>query len=77
VEFYSELLGTKDIRVIARHLDILASKEIKGHWLYPCYTGRRLHDCHMNLLLDLRSKIAWKDVTNSFNMIKNSGLLTT
>ena len=77
VEFYSEMLGTKDIRMIARYLDYLASKEIKGHWPCPCHTGRRLRDCHMKLLLDLRSKIARKDATNSLNMINNSGLLTT
>jgi len=77
VEFYSELLGTKDIRMIARYLDYLASKEIKGHWPCPCHTGRRLRDCHIKLLLDLRSKISRKDATNSVNMIKNSGLLTT
>jgi len=75
MEFYTELLGTKDIRVVAAYLDYLASKEIKGHWPCPCKSGRRLRDCHMKFLMELRAKIARKDATNSLNMLKSSRLL--
>jgi len=74
VEFYMELLGTKDVRIVLGHLDYLASKEMKGHWPCPCKNGKRLRDCHMKFLMDLRGKISRKDATNSLNMLKKSSL---
>jgi hypothetical protein len=56
-EYYAELLGTSDLRVIVKYLECLCAKKIKGHWPCPCGNGKRLRDCHLELVRDLGAKI--------------------
>jgi hypothetical protein len=56
-EYYTELLGTSEVRVIVRYLECLSAKKIKGHWPCPCGSGKRLRDCHLGLVQDLVAKV--------------------
>ena len=64
-EYYAELVGTDDIRVITGYLDCLSKKKIKGHWPCPCRSGKRLRDCHWALVQDLTTKIPRRVVAES------------
>lgn len=57
LEFYSEKIGTKNSEIIIRYLELLSKREIKGHWDCPCGSRKRLRDCHLREVRDLRSKI--------------------
>ena len=57
-DYYTELLGTDDIKVILGYLECLARPVPKGHWECPCRSGKRLRDCHRAQFEDLRSKVA-------------------
>jgi hypothetical protein len=59
-ESYSELLGTIDKPIIYRYLYYLSKPEIKGHWLCPCGSKKKLRHCHIELVRDLREKIPSK-----------------
>jgi len=68
-EYYCELLGTQDTQVIRQYLECLAAKKVKGHWSCPCRSGKRLRDCHMATVLNLREKIGRKDATKSLRSL--------
>jgi hypothetical protein len=57
LEYYVELLGTRDPRTILAYLSYLGKDSLKGHWDCPCGSGRRLRDCHFKKLIELRGKI--------------------
>jgi len=68
-EYYSELLGTQDVQAICRYLEYLSAKKIKGHWPCACRNGKRLRDCHMPALLNLREKIHRRDAARSLQAL--------
>lgn len=70
VEYYSTLLKTDDIGVIAGFLEYLAKKKTKGHWPCPCGSGKRLRDCHRELVRDLRDKIPRRYAEESLDRLK-------
>ena len=45
-EYYGAILNTKDRIAISRYYQIIAQKEIKGHWSCPCGSGKVLRHCH-------------------------------
>jgi len=67
---YAELLGTDDINVIRGYLVCLAAKQVKGHWSCPCSSGKRLRDCHLARVLDLRTRIAPADAAKSLRYLR-------
>ena len=69
-EFYTDVLGTVDIRVITGYLDCLGKKKIKGHWSCPCRSGKRLRDCHSALVQDLAAKIPRQVAIRSFGTLR-------
>jgi len=68
-EYYAELLGMTDAAVITEYLDCLRRKELKGHWLCPCKSGKRIRACHQLEILDLRRKIPATVAEKSWTMI--------
>lgn len=56
-EYYSELLGTDDKRIVIHFLECLGKPTLKGHWECPCGSGKRIRNCHQTTLNDLRAKI--------------------
>jgi len=66
LDYYAELLGTKNLRIILGYLDYLSKDEIKGHWSCPCGSGKRLRNCHFESLIDLRLKIPPQTARQSF-----------
>lgn len=69
-EYYAQLLGADDIRVVTGYLDCLSKKKIKGHWPCPCRSGKRLRDCHSTLVQDLATKIARQVAAQSFEKLR-------
>jgi hypothetical protein len=67
---YAELLGTDDISVISGYLACLAAKQVKGHWSCPCGSGKRLRDCHLARVLELRKKISPADASKSLSYLR-------
>lgn len=49
-EYYASRLGTNDKNIISRYLLVISKKEIKGHWLCPCGSGKLLRQCHYELV---------------------------
>lgn len=71
-QYYCELLKTTDLRIITIYLKYLTAKKVKGHWLCPCGSNRRLRDCHLVIVIDLREKISRQDAMNSLEALKSS-----
>jgi hypothetical protein len=69
-EYYAELLGSNDVRVIAGYLDCLSKKKIKGHRPCPCRSGRRLRACHRVLVQDLTTKIPRRVAAESLEKLR-------
>ena len=57
IEFYASVLRTNDPKTILAYLGILKRGDIKGHWACPCGSGRRLRNCHLGLVSELRTRI--------------------
>jgi hypothetical protein len=71
--YYREMLGVEDDRVIAGFLSCFAARQVKGHWDCPCGSGRRLRDCHLKMVLDLRTRISAVDAQNSLRNLAPLG----
>jgi hypothetical protein len=56
-DYYKEVFGTDDLAKARAYLECLAAKKAKGQWNCPCKSGRRLRDCHMVLVRELREKM--------------------
>lgn len=61
LEGYAVALGIehdpKDISQLIAHLSLLERKSVKGHVRCPCGSGRRLRDCHAELIRRQRLKV--------------------
>jgi len=71
-EAYSEMLNIplENIKVLTAFIDIISRKEVKGHWLCLCESGKILRKCHWNKILELREKISAKTAERSLERIK-------
>lgn len=69
-EYYSDLLGTSDVKVILRYLDCMGKKKMKGHWSCPCGSGKRLRECHWEFVQDLMTKIPRRVAMDSLNKVR-------
>ena len=65
VEFYATILGTSDPKTVLTYLGILKRDAIKGHWLCPCGSKKRLRNCHGELINELRTRIPRRIATES------------
>jgi hypothetical protein len=72
-QYYRETLKTADLRVIVTYLEYITAKKVKGHWPCPCRSNRRLRDCHLSLVSDLRAKTSRHDALKSLAALKSAG----
>ena len=56
-EFYSELLGTRDLKVAAQWLSALAAPRLHRQWFCPCGSGEKVRRCHVADLERLRQRV--------------------
>jgi hypothetical protein len=76
IEFYSELLGIANRRVVVEFMKLLARKNNpKGHEICPCGSGARLRNCHRKLLYRIREKIDWEHATADLQTVLRNDLL--
>jgi hypothetical protein len=57
LQAYGEVLGVTDEEQIRRFLDCLGHKKVKGHWNCPCGTGKRIRDCHLDVIRRLQESV--------------------
>jgi hypothetical protein len=57
LQAYGEVLGVTDEEQIRRFLDCLGHKKVKGHWNCPCGTGKRIRDCHVDVIRRLQESV--------------------
>jgi SEC-C motif len=69
IEFYANLVGIKDSKIILQYLEIIARETVKGHWRCPCGSGEKLRKCHRAAIDNLRSRIPRKVVAQSLETI--------
>lgn len=53
IEYYTSVLETNDKNLIINYIQVISKKEIKGHWLCPCGSGKILRHCHYTLVKKL------------------------
>lgn len=54
LQFYSEETGSDDITVIMTFLRYLTAKKVRRQWPCYCRSGRKLSDCHIGKVNELR-----------------------
>jgi len=62
IQFYSEILNTDKQKIIFSFVKYLTKKKIKAHWPCFCLSGKRIKDCHFDLIKKYKNKIRRKDV---------------
>lgn len=73
LEFYAELLGRSVDSSVVGFMRLLARKnQPKGHEPCPCNSGRRLRNCHRDLVYDVRQSVAWQDVAHDLEVLVRS-----
>ena len=58
IKFYSEELGTSDLKIISTCVEYLSKAQPKGHWTCYCTSGKKLRQCHMEKLMELRGRVS-------------------
>lgn len=72
-EFYSEILNRTIYRGLFDFIKLLARKTSpKGHEMCPCGSGKKLRDCHRELVYEVRRKLDWKDVEKDLGVIQDN-----
>jgi hypothetical protein len=70
-EFYAETIGVQEESSILGFMQLLSRKNNpKGHELCPCNSGKRLRDCHRDLVHELRRRLSWKNVNRDLDFVK-------
>jgi hypothetical protein len=70
IDFYAEVLETRNPEAIYEYLRVLKSSVVKGHWQCPCGSGERLRQCHhVSLIEQLRSRIPRKLLARSAEIL--------
>jgi hypothetical protein len=70
LEFYAELLGMPVDSSVVGFTRLLARKNRpKGHEPCPCNSGRRLRNCHRDLLYEIRERVAWQDAARDLEIL--------
>ena len=67
VEFYKEILGTDNIKSIYKFIEYLTKKKIKAHWDCYCGSGKKMKDCHFELMKKYKQKIRAKDAKKTLD----------
>lgn len=70
-QYYRETFGTDDPVTVGRYLGLLLGEVVKGHWDCPCGSGKRVRNCHMALVVDLRSKIPKSEVQKTIARLES------
>lgn len=71
LEFYAELLGMPLDSSLMGFIRLLARKnQPKGHEPCPCGSGKRLRDCHRDLLYRARKSVLWQDVALDLEILE-------
>lgn len=68
-EAYAEELGSADLELVCRYLDVLRKSEVKGHWPCPCGNGKKLRDCHQDQVRALRAKVSPRVASDSWQRV--------
>jgi len=68
---YGELIGVSDPETVRRYLDLLSRDPIKRHWDCPCGNGKRLRDCHLELIRELQKKIPSSIAQRALNRLRS------
>ena len=62
LEFYAELLGVWADSTVLRFMQLLARKNTpRGHEPCPCNSGKRLRNCHRELIYAVRKRVFWRN----------------
>lgn len=69
VQFYKEILSTDDIKAVYQFIEYLTKKKIKGHWNCYCGSGKKMRDCHFDLMKKYKGQIRAKDAKKTFESI--------
>ncbi len=65
MDFYAEFIGITDGSQVIEFMRLLAKKNrSKGYETCPCASGKRLRNCHIDLLYDIRERVSWQYVTH-------------
>ena len=68
-QFYQEIFGTDDLVKVKKYFEFLAAKKVKGHWDCPCGSGKRVRNCHFELVRSLRNKIPRSDASKAIRPV--------
>lgn len=71
LEFYAELFGMQPDASVVNFIRLLARKNRpKGHESCPCHSGKRLRNCHRDLLYKTRESVAWQDAAHDLQVLR-------
>lgn len=67
--YYQDLLGAADWPTVRIGLEYLSAKKVKGHWECFCGSKKRLRNCHLSTIVELREKIQRTDARKALELL--------
>lgn len=69
VESYAELFEVDNEEQVIRMLDVILNKKFRGHHKCPCESGRRVRDCHREIILEWKQEKYKKILDRDFQYL--------
>lgn len=73
LECYAEMIGTSDLQIAFKYIEVLSKKDIKGHWLCPCGSQKKLRNCHGMMIRNLKQRVPHRVVRRSWEQVRGAG----
>lgn len=69
---FSAELDVHDLQAITTFIEYLSKSELKGHWTCYCGSGKKLRQCHLEKLLDTRSRVNVSEAKDILNQLRST-----
>lgn len=70
LDFYEEVLGTRNMQTVITFLEYLTHAELKGHRECFCGSKKKIRNCHLTVMQDFKNKIRQVDAERSLKQLK-------
>lgn len=71
LESYQQILRVQSCREILHFLEIVTSRDYRGHWRCPCNSGMKIRNCHREIIQNMMKDKEFYDFSQDILALRN------